>query len=72
MTTQEAAQMLGLKQKTVTVFCKRGTIKATKRGRDYDISLAEVRRYQQERLPAHRPAQRPGAPAPADPVDSRG
>jgi excisionase family DNA binding protein len=55
LTTREAADRLGIQPRSVVQLIRRGRIKAEKRGRDYFVEAAEVLRYEQDRLPAHRP-----------------
>jgi excisionase family DNA binding protein len=55
LTTREAADRLGIQARSVVQLIRRGRLKAEKRGRDYLIEAAEVKRYEQERQPAHRP-----------------
>lgn len=64
-TTAEAADLLGLKRKTVVRFIERGVIHAEKRGRDYFIQAAELARFQSER----RGRGRPRKPSRTTPVD---
>lgn len=54
-TTQEAADRLGIKPRSVVWAIKQGLIRAEKRGRDYWIEDVEIERYKKERRPAHRP-----------------
>jgi excisionase family DNA binding protein len=42
MTTKEAADLLGIKPRSVVQRIRRGTLKATKKGRDYDIDPDEL------------------------------
>lgn len=56
LTTAEAAEQLHITKRSVARLCKRGTIKAELRGRDYWIEDSEVERYAKERRPAHRPS----------------
>jgi excisionase family DNA binding protein len=49
LTTALAASLLGIQPDTVKRLCWRGVIKAEKRGRDWFISLEEVKRYKVER-----------------------
>jgi hypothetical protein len=55
MLTSDAAEQLEMNKRSVARLCKRGIIRAEKRGRDYWIEPAEVERYGRERRPAHRP-----------------
>ena len=55
LTTREAADRLGIKPRSVVWAIRQGYIKAEKRGRDYWIEDEEVKRYADERRPAHRP-----------------
>lgn len=45
LTTKEAAERLGIDQRSVVKAINRGTLRAVKRGRDYLIEAAEVVRY---------------------------
>jgi excisionase family DNA binding protein len=45
MTVGEAAQLLGVSPATIRQQIRNGSLLATKRGRDWDISADEVRRY---------------------------
>ena len=48
-TANDAAPLLGLKPGSVRAFIKRGVILATKHGRDWLITDAEIARYLSER-----------------------
>ena len=48
MTLKEAAAQLGLDPATLRQAIARGSLKATKRGRDWFVSPSEVERYQRE------------------------
>lgn len=48
-TAKEAAPLLGISPGSVRAFIKRGTIAATKRGRDWFITQDEIDRYNRER-----------------------
>jgi excisionase family DNA binding protein len=50
MTTNEAAELLGLSPKTVRRQIENGAIKAAKRGRDWWVTPAEVERYRKVSL----------------------
>jgi len=49
MTIPEAAAILGLSPSTLRAQIKNGRLAATKRGRDWNVTLAEVSRYAKER-----------------------
>ena len=51
LTTTEAAAVLGIQPATVKQYIRRGLIAATKRGRDYFITAAELERYKANRRP---------------------
>lgn len=55
MTTKEAAELLGLSPITVRRQIENGAIKATKRGRDWWVTPAEVARYRAESLGKRKP-----------------
>jgi excisionase family DNA binding protein len=57
LTTTEAAAVLGVRRDTVKRYILRGLLAATKRGRDWFISRAEVKRFQAGRRSPGRPAQ---------------
>ena len=48
MTLPEAAAVLGLHPDTLRQQIHNGKLKATKRGRDWHVTLAEVERYARE------------------------
>ncbi len=48
MTVNEAATLLGIKPDSVRQQCRSGKLRATKRGRDWWITLAAVKQYQKE------------------------
>ena len=48
MTIKEAAERLGLAPSTLRHQIDNGKLKATKRGRDWWVTPAEVKRYQGE------------------------
>lgn len=50
MTVTEAAASLGISPRTVRQGIGNGVIRATKRGRDWWVTPAEVERYRAERL----------------------
>lgn len=54
MTTNEAATLLGLSPKTVRRQIENGAITATKRGRDWWVTPAEVERYRADSLGTRR------------------
>lgn len=56
LTTAEAADLLGIKTRSVVKLIRRGLIVATKHGRDYMLDPTEIDRYARERQPAHRPS----------------
>lgn len=56
LTTKQAADRLGIKRQSVSIFIKRGYIRAEKYGRDYLIEESEIERYGRERLPRNRPS----------------
>lgn len=64
LTTTEAGARLGIRPRSVTLLCRRGTIQAQKLGRDWLIPEAEVERYLVERRPAHRPKKGDDTPTP--------
>lgn len=51
MTLVEAATQLGVTPDSLRQAIARGTLRATKRGRDWHVSPAEVRRYGNRRRP---------------------
>ncbi len=55
MTTNEAADRLRIKPRSVVWAITQGHITATKHGRDYWIEDTEVERYAIERKAPHRP-----------------
>lgn len=55
LTTQQAADLLGLDRRTVLKYIERGLIQATKFGRDWQIDPAEVEHFQRERRKPGRP-----------------
>jgi excisionase family DNA binding protein len=55
VTTNVAAERLGITPRGVVTLIKRGLIAAKKPGRDWQIEEAEVERYARERRPQHRP-----------------
>lgn len=57
MTTQEAATFLGLSAATLRQQIANGSLRATKRGRDWWLRRAELERYQRDSL--GRPGRRP-------------
>lgn len=57
MTTKEAATLLGLSAATLRQQIANGKLRATKRGRDWSVTLKEVERYRQASL--GRPGRRP-------------
>ena len=60
MTTAEAAAELGLETSHVRRLCERGTLAATKRGRDWFVDRAAVENYRSaERKPGPKPKPRP-------------
>jgi excisionase family DNA binding protein len=56
LTTQQAADALGLHRRTILKYIQRGLIQAVKFGRDWQIDPVEVERYQQERRKPGRPS----------------
>ena len=56
MTTNEAATLLDLSPKTVRRQIENGAIAATKRGRDWWVTPAEVERYRRDSLGKRRAA----------------
>lgn len=50
MTTNEAAAALGLRPVTIRAAIKAGTLRATKRGRDWHITPAAVEAYRASSL----------------------
>jgi excisionase family DNA binding protein len=50
MTTKEAATALGLKPVTIRAAIANGSLKATKRGRDWHITPAAVEAYRADSL----------------------
>jgi len=48
MTLNEAAAILGVTAHTLKVQAQRGKLRATKRGRDWWVTPAEVERYRRE------------------------
>jgi excisionase family DNA binding protein len=50
MTTLETAEALGVTTGRVRQAIAAGSLKATKRGRDWDIAAREVERYRRENL----------------------
>lgn len=54
MTLAEAAALLGLSPATLRGQVRRGALKATKRGRDWHVTPAEVARYRRESLGTRR------------------
>ena len=50
MTTNEAATLLGLQPVTIRAAIKAGTLRATKRGRDWHITPAAVEAYRASSL----------------------
>ncbi len=53
MTVNEAAARLGVAASTLRVQIGKGKLRATKRGRDWDVLPREVERYRQESLGTH-------------------
>lgn len=53
MTTNQAAEQLGLAPSTVRKQIENGRLRAVKRGRDWYITRDEVRRYRREILGNH-------------------
>lgn len=45
MTLREAAELLGVRPDTLRQAVHRGTLRATKRGRDWTVSSRELARY---------------------------
>ena len=61
LTTSEAAVSLGLEVSHVRRLCERGTLAATKRGRDWFIDKAAVEAYRNaDRKPGRKVKQREG------------
>lgn len=56
LTTNQVADRLGIKPRSVVQLIQRKLLKAEKLGRDWLIEDAEAERYQRERRPQHRPA----------------
>jgi len=54
MTTQEAAECLGITRGTVLVQIRNGRLSATKHGRDWNVSAAAVERYRRLSLGTYR------------------
>ncbi len=54
-TTTEAAALLGVTVRAVRAHIKRGNIRATRFGRDWQITPEEIERFKRQRRPAHRP-----------------
>jgi len=50
MTLPEAAKVLGLSAAGLRVQVRRGSLRATKRGRDWHVTPREVERYRAESL----------------------
>lgn len=50
LTTQQAAEQLGISRQAVQRAIKRGTLKAEKHGRDYDITPEAVEDYRRDHL----------------------
>lgn len=48
MTLSEAASLLGLSPDTLRVQIHNGKLHATKKGRDWHVTPAEVKRYREE------------------------
>jgi excisionase family DNA binding protein len=48
VTLTEAAQQLGLRPDTLRSQIRHGALRATKKGRDWHVTKAEVARYQRE------------------------
>lgn len=55
LTASEAADYLGIGPSGVTKLCREGKLRGSKHGRDWLLTLAEVRRYRKERKPVGRP-----------------
>lgn len=66
MTTQEAAEYLGVTQSRIRQLILAGDITAVRRGRDKWVERAELERYQTVRPPRGRPAGRPRATPPQE------
>jgi excisionase family DNA binding protein len=64
MTTTEAAARLRIQPATVKQDIRRGLIAATKRGRDYFITTAELERFEANRRPVGWPKGRKKTTAP--------
>lgn len=61
MTTAEAAKLLNLDVSRIRQLCINGKLKASKRGRDWWITKAEVERFAALSRPAGRPRKQKGA-----------
>lgn len=59
MTTNEVAAQLGISAITVRRQIENGAIRATKRGRDWWVTSAEVERYRRESLGKRAPKGEP-------------
>ena len=55
LTTKQAAPLLSLSAGTLVTYIHRGTIKATRMGRDWFISQQEIGSYNQYRRPRGNP-----------------
>ncbi len=49
LTTEEAARLLGISAATVRQSIRRGALAATRHGRDWYLTRAEIDRYARER-----------------------
>ena len=59
LSTAQAAAILGIRRRTVSALITRGILTGQKLGRDWMLTLEEVKRYQTERRPR---GWRPGRP----------
>ena len=55
LTTNEAAELLGLKPESVQKYCNRKQIHAIKFGRDWFITPKEIERFRKNQRPVGRP-----------------
>ncbi len=55
MTTQQAAEKLGLSPRTVSRYCQDGRLKATRHGRPWWITAAAVAKFKERLRPVGNP-----------------
>lgn len=56
LTSAQVADALGISADSVRKYCQWGKLTGIKVGRDWFVTKSEVKRYQQVRVPAGRPA----------------